>query len=481
MKEEIILYLDDSIFCLTNPPVGMEKDLLTIKVKELKPDPKKPWVQKTYYKNLKLFEVHKTEPKIIVGDQGHGFEIIKWLTENNYEFQLVENRLEFPEPRFDLMYGFRFNQRELVEKMLSANKSGCFSAVTRYGKTTCMINTLRAYPGVKTVVMAPGVDLIEQLYEDIKRQLPDREVVQIGGGSKTRYQSNDITVCSSDSIDKCCKDTTRLILADEPHTTVTDSRYPIIKEFKNARKLAFGASLTGRFDNKDRLINGLFGEVLAEITFKEAVAIGAVCQIECMIVQRDIGKSFIPMRNVAYKKLLYQNPEIAGMTDWLLEKHIDKDWQTLMFIKNEPQADYLHEFLTCKPEVAMAKKLSAKARRDLKSRMDSGEIKRCLASDIYAQGVTFSDLRCVINLSGGGPYTNAIQKPGRLAEIRPGKKCGILIDYIFTSENTMSFKNAASGLVHDSIARLKVYCEKGYGITLVNNKDDVNKFFERFT
>lgn len=481
MSDEIILHVDDAFFCLTNPPKELEKEVLTIQVKEMVPDEKKPWVQKITKKTMKLFEVHKKEPRIILGDQGHHAEIKKWLEERKYDFHLVENRLEFPEPRFDLMHGFRFNQRELVEKLLSANKSGCFSAVTRYGKTTCMINTLRAYPGVKTIVLAPGVDLIEQLYEDIKKSLPDRDVVQIGGSSKTRYQSDDITVCSSDSLEKCCPITTRLILADEPHTTVTDSRYPVIKSFQNARKLAFGATLTGRFDNKDKLINGLFGEVLAEITFPQAVAIGAICQIECLLIQVDIGKTFIPMRNVAYKKLLLQNPEIAGSVEYILENHIPKDWQTLMFIKNEAQADYLHEFLTCKPAIAMAKKLKAKARSELKDKMSSGEIMRCLASDIYAQGVTFSDLRCVINLAGGGPYTNSIQKPGRLAEIRPNKKCGILVDYIFTSTGNLNFRNSASALVHDSLSRLKVYCDKGYGINLASTKEQVAEFFNKHT
>jgi superfamily II DNA or RNA helicase len=478
---EIILYVDDAFFCLTNPPKQLESDLLTIQVKEMKADEAKPWIQKVTKKTLKLFEVKKKEPRIILGDQGHYSEIAKWLEDNGYKFQLVENRLEFPAPRFELMHGFRFNQRELVEQLLSANKSGCFSAVTRYGKTTCMINTLRAYPGVKTIVLAPGIDLIEQLTEDIAKALPDREVVQIGGGSKTKYQSEDITVCSSDSLEKCCPTTTRLILADEPHTTVTDSRYPVIKSFQNARKLAFGATLTGRFDNKDKLINGLFGEVLAKITFPEAVAIGAVCQIECLLIQVDVGKTFIPasLRRQAYKKLLLQNPEIAGSVEYILENHIPQDWQTLMFISNEAQADYLYEFLTCKPAIAMAKKLTKTKRTELKDAMSGGEIKRCLASDIYAQGVTFSDLRCVINLAGGGPYTNSIQKPGRLAEIRPNKKCGILIDYIFTYQGKLNYKNAAHALVHDSLSRLKVYCDKGYGINIASSKESVAQFFNK--
>jgi hypothetical protein len=345
--------------------------------------------------------------------------------------------------------------------------------------TTLIKNTLRAYPDVKTLVIAPGVDLISQLYEDIKEALPDRNVVMVGGDSKVRSQGDDITVCSSDSLDKCNTDT-RLILADEPHTTVTDSRYPEIKKFETARKLAFGATLTGRFDNKDRLINGLFGEVLAERTFQEAVAEGAICPIECLLIQQDIGKTFIPLRNVAYKKLLFQNPTIAGITEHVLEKFVPKDYQTLMFIKNEKQAEYFQDFLTCKPAIAMAKKLNKKTRKAMMDSMASGEIHRCLASDIYAQGVTFSDLRCVINLAGGGPYTNSIQKPGRLAEIRPNKKCGILIDFIFTSSSGLNFKNAASSLVYDSVERLKVYSKKGYGIHLATNQKQIEEFFEKF-
>jgi superfamily II DNA or RNA helicase len=476
---EILLYQDDSLFCLANPPKGLTKEVLTIQVKDLVQDENKPWVQKTVKRSLKLYEVQKKDPEIIIGDQGHTFEIRKWMDERSIPYTYVNKCLDFPEPRFDLMHGFRFSQRELLEQALSKNKSGCIAAPTRYGKTTLIKNTLRAYPDVKTLVIAPGVDLISQLYEDIKEALPDRNVVMVGGDSKVRSQGDDITVCSSDSLDKCNTDT-RLILADEPHTTVTDSRYPEIKKFETARKLAFGATLTGRFDNKDRLINGLFGEVLAERTFQEAVAEGAICPIECLLIQQDIGKTFIPLRNVAYKKLLFQNPTIAGITEHVLEKFVPKDYQTLMFIKNEKQAEYFQDFLTCKPAIAMAKKLNKKTRKAMMDSMASGEIYRCLASDIYAQGVTFSDLRCVVNLAGGGPYTNSIQKPGRLAEIRPNKKCGILIDFIFTSSGGLNFKNAASSLVYDSVERLKVYSKKGYGIHLATSQKQIEEFFEKF-
>ena len=475
---EIILYVNDSIFCLTNPPPELEKEVLTIKVKELKKE-EGGWQTKVVARTLKLFEVKKKSPRIITGDHGHVWEIIEFLKNGKFSFQLVEDRIEFPEPRLDLMFGFRFSQKELLTEALTAGVSGCIEAPTRYGKTTLMVNTLRAYPGVKTIVMAPGADLVGQLYRDLKEKLPDREIVQIGGDSKTRYQSDDITVCSSDSIDKC-DPATPLILADEPHTTVTDSRLPELQKFTTARKLAYGASYTGRFDNKDKLITGLFGKMLARRTFKEAVAEGAICNIEVIAIPIDIGKTFIPIRSVAMKKLLYQNPTISGNIEYLLEKVVPQEWQSLIFIKNEAQADYLANFLTCQPPIAMAKKLTKKKRGEFMESMASGDFKRCLASDIYSQGVTFSDLRVVINASGGGPYTNAIQKPGRLAEIRPNKKVGVMVDFIFTSSYGSNFKNAAYMLVHDSISRLKVYYEKGYSVNIVGNKDKLTELFNTF-
>ena len=115
------------------------------------------------------------------------------------------------------------------------------------------------------------------------------------------------------------------------------------------------------------------------------------------------------------------------------------------------------------------------------SAMKENIIKRCLCTKIYVQGVTFSDVRILVNLEGGGNNTSAIQKPGRLAEIRPNKKCGIVIDLLFVPPGNEWGDYAGEewlALCRDSKARKTAYEEKGYNITIVNNVQQLKEKFD---
>ena len=345
--------------------------------------------------------------------------------------------------------------------------------------TTLIKNTLKAYSGLTTVVTAPGADLVTQLYKDIKEELPHREVKLIGAGSKVQYPSEDITVISMDSMDKADFGRTELLIIDEPHAAVTDSRLPILNSFQKARRLGFGATLHGRYDGKDALITGLIGPVLAERTYTEAVAEGAICPLKVYMLRIPVHARSAKTswnRTQAYKNLLFESPKMAEIADKLCKQLIPDGWQTLIFIKNEKQADLYLKYIGEAGTIAMAKKLTAKQRKEIMERMRGDDIKRCIASDIYSQGVTFNHVRVMINMSGGGNNATTIQKPGRLAEVREGKKAGVIIDFAFYPADGLNMQNCGEGLrmmFVDSNSRRKAYTDKGYEVIDVSSFDEL--------
>ena len=127
------------------------------------------------------------------------------------------------------------------------------------------------------------------VYPNIKKQLkemlPNREVKGIFTGSRNSVPSNDITVCSFDSLQKINPEDVHLLLIDEPHASVSESRAPLLARFNNARIYGFGATLEGRYDGADKLIKGLIGPIHAARTFQEAVEEGAVCPIKVFFVK----------------------------------------------------------------------------------------------------------------------------------------------------------------------------------------------------
>jgi len=475
MSKEVHMMWDDAVLTIVPSNPDLEK-FLTYKEKSLEADPKNPWNKVVKVKTENLYKVigHSSGSRAIQTMQGMWLRAKEFLEKKGHVVKFYDLRLKFPSPRLDLMSGFRFSQEALVTQFLKTNCSGLLGAPTRFGKSACIKNTVKAFPTLNTTVTVPGADLVKQLYEDIKSSNPTRDVRLVGAGS-SKQPGDDVNVVSMDSLHKCDADTCRLLLIDEPHACVTASRLPEIAKFDKARKYGFGATLKGRFDQRDILIEALIGPVLAERTFKEAVAEGAICNIVVFMLRIPVTIA-VNDRNSAYKSILFKNETIAKSTRWICHNLLPQDWQTLLFIKNEDQAEYLLEWIGEEGTIAMAKRLTKKDREELMQRMCGNEVKRCIASEIYAQGVTFNHVRALINLSGGGANTSTIQKPGRLAEIRPGKRCGVMFDFYFTS--SQGLPQGSMALCRESVSRLNAYTEKGYEVVFVDDYDQLEQAFK---
>ena len=475
MSKEAHLMWDDSVLTIAPSSPALEK-FLTYREKSLVQDPKNPWKKVTKVTVNPLYKVVSQQNgyNVIQTMQGMWLKVKTFLEEQGWDVKFYDMRVSFPKPRLDLMCGFRFKQEELLTKFLNTNCSGLLGAPTRYGKTTLIKNTLRAFPNVHTVVTAPGADLVKQLYEDVKEALPHREVKLIGAGS-TQTPCDDINVASMDSLHKCDAAACKLLLIDEPHACVTNSRLPELAKFDKARRFGYGATLKGRFDQRDILIEALIGPVIAERTFQEAVAEGAVCPLVVYMIVMPL-KGQLDDRDRAYKSQLFKGERVAKAVKWICHELLPRDWQTLLFIKNEEQAEYYLDWVGQAGTIAMAKRMTKKEREELMERMRGDEIKRCLASEIYAQGVTFNHVRALINLSGGGANTSTIQKPGRLAEVRPDKKCGIVFDFMFSAGESKGA--GAMALSRESTARVKAYMEKGYEIIFVDSYNELEQSFK---
>lgn len=403
--------------------------------------------------------------------------VYDFLKEKGVNIRFSDLRKPFPKPQLDRMHGFRFSQQALLTQALKLDMSGLICAPTRYGKTTLIVNTCRAYPGVRTVILMPGVELLVQQMEDLREKLPHRKLVHIGGARSATYQGDDITLCLMDdtALAKLDAVDTQLVLIDEPHTLVTDCQLTSYVNFENARKLGYGATITGRYDNRDVLIEGVIGPVLVNKSFPEARDEGAVSPIIVFMLEVPLTGRVPSDRMQAYRSRLFEDSCMAQNIGAICRSVIPPDWQTLLFIQNEKQAEFYKPYIDGS-EIAMAKQLTrVTARREMQRRMVENELMRCMATNIYATGVTFSDLRVVINLAGGGGNALSIQKPGRVAEVRPGKRCGVVIDLLFNAETG----GGAKQLQGESWARYNMYKDRGYDLRIVRSMQELQEAFNR--
>ena len=234
------LILDENLLCIGPSSPELEQ-MLTITEHGMQQDPANPWGGMVAFRqDVQVFNVLRDDAevgRVIQTWQGLSRKVCAFLAERGLPFVWRDTRQVFPKPRFDLMGGFRFSQRALLEQALSKDMSGLIGAPTRWGKSTLLINTLRAYPDLTAVVTVPGADVLDQLYNAVKLAIPHREVRKLGGGSKNKYPSDDITVCSMDSLHKCDHGRVRLLLIDEPHALPTDARIEDFNTFPLARKI----------------------------------------------------------------------------------------------------------------------------------------------------------------------------------------------------------------------------------------------------
>lgn len=460
----------------------------------------KKWLTLTYREmqkqGHKTVFVTKSEPlyKVISRDgrevlqtyQGLWRDLRDHLVKKKRTVQVLDLSLPFAKPNIDrAMHGLTLSQQALMRHALEQELSGLIGAPTRYGKTYLIAAACRAYNGQRIVVTAPGIDLCRQLETELRAIMPDREVRGVYTGSKNRSQGPDITVCSVDSLDKMDAGLTDLLLIDEPHAMVADGRLPMIHRFYRARKIGFGATLEGRFDKKDRLITALIGPVVANKTYLEAVAEKSISPLKVVFVTVKFSKDSVPGRcdrDTTWRRLLTQSARMAEVSKKLCDYCIPREWQTMLFIKDEKQADYLFvEAMDPTCSIAMAKKLKAAERKEMTARIAANEISRVLASNIYVQGVTFPDLKVVINMASGGANTSAIQKPGRLLQRRKGKNYGVMIDFLFECEDADEDerKNPAyQGLIGECWARHKAYEKIGYDIVMAKGMNHVKEIVD---
>lgn len=63
----------------------------------------------------------------------------------------------------------------------------------------------------------------------------------------------------------------------------------------------------------------------------------------------------------------------------------------------------------------------------------------------------------------------ATQKPGRLAEVKPNKPEGIMIDFLFQPTKGCNPQSGDAMVMRDSILRLEAYKEKGYIVDVLED------------
>jgi len=396
-----------------------------------------------------------------------------------YDIKLIENRPKriqencIPDwSRLDPNVQFRAGQREVLEKMLEADR-GRIIVPTATGKSFLISQYVNLLPKARIIVTTSSQAVLLQLWEDINKILlgragivcsqkkfsPAARVVCVSTGTLKNY----VSLAGEQDID--------VVLADEQHELGSKLRIELFENIREAKMFGFSANAT-RPDKAEFRINGLFGPLLATMNYDDAVdndLVTPICVVWCP-VQAHVDPTAYYDTPIAKEKhgiwrYHKRNTAIAEVA-----KMFGEEEQVLITVKTIDHALHLHKLLPDYQVVYSPKDykelnrfrylqgvdqvpmLTKERLTYIKKQFELNRIKKVIATGVWSRGVNFPSLSVLIRADASNSCIADTQWPGRAARKQDGKEVSLVFD--FTDEYCEQFQRKA-------LARRKRY--KGYG------------------
>jgi superfamily II DNA or RNA helicase len=340
---------------------------------------------------------------------------------------------------------FKSGQQAALAYLIGGD-SGQIEAPPAWGKTTIMQVVAAAYPTAKILICAPGVDLVNDIYARFS---------QVFGPAvgKTKEEKGARPRIVVSTFGSAMRGITRLggppdiILVDECHRAAAPQFAALLATQRMYHKIfGFTATPKGRSDGAELAVEALLGPIVYSATYDNMVKEGAVCPINAVMVSTaghvsDPDTSGMSVRTAKKRKAYWRNQArnsliAAAVRNVPATYDVGDDPQTLVLVETVEHANYLAELLPDFKVVhgdidAENKANGNSARRaDMLAQFESGELRKVIATGVWGTGVNFVQLDVLVYASGAPSHITTTQWAGRNSRLRPGKKYGLLIDFM---------------------------------------------------
>jgi superfamily II DNA or RNA helicase len=215
----------------------------------------------------------------------------------------------------------------------------------------------------------------------------------------------------------------------------------------------------------------MFGPVLFDFSYQESVDAGAVVPIECHIysIHKVGSKKYTsstaikrhglwrnPWRNkkIAELAMLHKDKQVLILCDTVdhvmhLKRRLPDAVTAYSSCSKERYKEYTEGGFTDEPY------LTSKGLTGIREKLESGDIKLCISTMVFKEGVDFKSLGCLIRADGASGEIPSTQIPGRVSRTCDGKDVGILIDFMDLFDKRLRSK---------SVTRVTSYKRKGWTV-----------------
>lgn len=367
-------------------------------------------------------------------------------------------------PQWERLRGkitFRPRQEECLQT-ISRVPCGIIKAVAGFGKTTLIGAAALLFPEARIDVVTKSVDVAERIARSLKRFVP--RVGRIGDGWKQRERVNVITAGSLQHADGDVD----FLFADEVHQLATvNFSTALASRYRNSRNFGLSATPYARMDNAHAVLEPLFGPMVFQLEYPEAVELGLVVPVRVR---------WLPMRlrsnpaerytnRVARKRNgiwtnFERNQRIADAVREYPDTH-----QVLILVETIEHAvhlgaqlpDFTLMYGSMTPtDAAYYKKhkllpedyspLTFEQKHDMRAAFESGTLKKVIATDVWATGVDFEQLSVLVRADDRDSDIVDVQGPGRVSRLYTApdgtrKEFGEVLDCMDTFDPTFYRKS----------------------------------------
>ena len=331
---------------------------------------------------------------------------VTWLDSAGHKWEyVVKAQAPMPVPDFTVVGQLRERQDTLL-LAVAGNYGGLITGGTGVGKSFIICQICKMYPTLRIGVVSARKSVVETIYERLKPELKD--VGLFTGDSNmpgTRVQLATIASVMKTDIKKW-----DLMLFDEAHNCGYNQTASLVAYAGRARRFGLTATPKGRGDGADMVITALFGPVLADIPYDEAVSDGLVTPIEVrMLSTEGVAFDTTKQQMASRKRACYWRNSGRNKIIAEVAQSVPAEEQLLIMVETLEHALYLSHLLPDYQIVHYGKvekgRIIKKIKVDdyalrpdelrlLRLKFETGELMRAIATKTWAEGVREQSSMC---------------------------------------------------------------------------------------
>jgi superfamily II DNA or RNA helicase len=397
-----------------------------------------------------MYYVHEVDGKVVgYVPEGLYYRVCDYLKKINMPFSTIDHRRWNISPDYDFSHVDVLDLREGQDVALvrvAENYMGVLEAPTGFGKTFLIRQICKMYPNLNIVICTPRKSVVKSIYERLTADTFLSDNIGVISSWKNTGADFRVTVSTVRSLLKTNYQKCDLLLFDECQGVGAVGTAELISKFTNARKFGFSASPEGRGDGADMVLESLFGPVIFDFSYQDAVDSGSVVPIE-VIMHTVEGDPINKQGKIALKRWGIWRNDNRNKRIAEVVKHFGPDEQVLIMVETIEHAMHLKKLL---PEYAVVYSNCSKERyqgyvtdgyttdpyindkdmMEMQDKFESGEIMKCISTMKWREGVDFVKLRGLVRADGLAGAIPSTQIPGRLSRLDENKEKGVLIDFI---------------------------------------------------